>query len=66
MPNLTEEEQREFPREIIEILDNHSAELTAACSPSAPWLARSLWAGEAGSPSRPCHLFLFPLGSGLI
>ena len=30
MPNLTEEEKREFPREIIEILDNHSAELTAA------------------------------------
>jgi len=30
MPNLTEEEHREFPREIIEIMDNHSAELTAA------------------------------------
>ena len=30
MANLTEEEQREFPREIIEILGNHSAELTAA------------------------------------
>ena len=30
MPNLTEEEQREFPREIIEILDSNSAELTAA------------------------------------
>jgi len=30
MPNLTEEEKREFPREIIEIMDNHSAELTAA------------------------------------
>ena len=30
MANLTEEEQREFPREIIEILDGNSAELTAA------------------------------------
>jgi hypothetical protein len=30
MPNLTEEEKREFPREIIEIMDNHSADLTAA------------------------------------
>ena len=30
MPNLTEEEKREFPREIIEIMDNHAAELTAA------------------------------------
>jgi hypothetical protein len=30
MPNLTEEEKREFPREIIEIMDSNSAELTAA------------------------------------
>jgi hypothetical protein len=30
MPNLTEEEKREFPREIIEILDNHSAEFDPA------------------------------------
>ena len=30
MPNLTEEEKREFIREIAEILDNHAAELTAA------------------------------------
>ena len=29
MPNLTEEEKREFPREIIEIMDNHSADLIA-------------------------------------
>ena len=30
MANLTEEEKREFPREIIEIMDSNSAELTAA------------------------------------
>lgn len=30
MANLTEEEKREFIREIVEILDNHAAELTAA------------------------------------
>ena len=30
MPNLTEVEKREFPWEIIEIMGNHSAELTAA------------------------------------
>ena len=30
MPSMTEGERREFPREIIEILDNHAAELTAA------------------------------------
>ena len=30
MPGLTEEEQRESPRQIIEILDNNAAALTAA------------------------------------
>ena len=30
MPNLTEVEKREFPWEIIEIKDNHSAEFDPA------------------------------------
>ena len=42
MPNLTEEEKREFPREIIEILDGNSAELTAVGFDPAALSGRAL------------------------